>query len=308
MPMTAAGPEPTVIVVSPRPVPAPAVQDALVQAVKVAFGLVAVGLGVALRAAGENPATSGRRGAASPVMDAADVLVGTAWGAARLSGRVAVGGARVARPLVSFAAHPPLVPRRFQPGNGVQGLVQRWQQDRPDTVVALGSWTSAVLPGAVEAAMSQVDVERLVTLVLQRVDLTRVSSTVIDSIDLDRVVGEALDGMDLDPLVAGIVGRLDIEAVATEALQQVDLTEIVLKQVDLIRVAEYVVQGIDLPEIIRESTGTVASEAVRGLRMQGVDADQAVARIADRLLRRHRRHTADDLIPPQAQPTTEPQP
>ena len=71
-------------------------------------------------------------------------------------------------------------------------------------------------------------------------------------------------------------------------LEQIDLTEIVLQQVDLIRVAEYVVQGIDLPEIIRESTGTVASEAVRGLRMQGVDADAAVARIADRLLHRRR--------------------
>ena len=103
------------------------------------------------------------------------------------------------------------------------------------------------------------------------------------------------------------MGRLDIEAVATDALEQIDLTEIVLKQVDLIRVAEYVVQGIDLPEIIRESTGTVASEAVRGLRMQGVDADAAVARITDRLLHRRRSRNADTLVPPQAESPEEPQ-
>jgi hypothetical protein len=317
-----------VIVVGPRRPPAPPdVQDAVAQAVKVAFGLLSVGLSVVLRSAGEAPVVPGQRRASTPVMDAADVLVGTAWGAARLSGRIAVTGSRVAMPMVTFAARPPLVPRRLQPGHAVQVMVTRWQRDRPDTVQALGSWTSTVLPGAVEAALNQVDVERLVTLaleridldavvsavlnrldieavtlaVLERLDLTQVSSAVVEAIDLDRVVGEAIAGMDIDQLVAGVVGRLDIDAVASDALEQLDLTEIVLQQVDLVRVAEYVVQGIDLPEIIRESTGTVASEAVRGLRMQGVDADAAVARIADRLLHRRRGRSADQLIPPQAE-------
>ena len=35
--------------------------------------------------------------------------------------------------------------------------------------------------------------------------------------------------------------------------------------------------------------------------MQGVDADAAVARIADRILHRRRRRNADQLIPPQAE-------
>ena len=78
--------------------------------------------------------------------------------------------------------------------------------------------------------------------------------------------------------------EIDLGRLVTEAVQQVDLTEVVMEQVDLIGVAEYVVAGIDLPEIIRASTGSVASEAVRGLRMQGVDADLAVARIVDRVL------------------------
>ena len=102
--------------------------------------------------------------------------------------------------------------------------------------------------------------------------------------------------------VGGEVSRLDVDAVAAAALEKIDLTEIVLQQVDLVRVVEYVVQAIDLPEIIRESTGTVASETVRGLRMQGVDADVAVARIADRLLHRRRRKTGGQPIPPQAEP------
>ena len=294
--MPAPGPEPTVIVVGPRPAATPPdVQDAVAQAVKVVFGLVSVGLGVALRAAGEAPAGPVGRRAATPLMDAADVLVGTAWGAARLSGRIAITGSRVARPLVSLAARPPLVPRRMQPGHGVQVMVTRWQRDRPDTVVALGSWTSTMLPGAVDAAMSQVDVERLVTLVLERVDLDRVVAAVLQRLDLEAVVTEALEQIDLTQVV---LDQVDLGRVVGEVLDKIDLNEIVLEKVDLIRIAEYVVEGIDLPEIIRDSTLSVSSEAVRGLRMQGVDADQAVARVADRILRRRRR-TADGLVPTQ---------
>ena len=322
--MPAPGPEPTVIVVGPRPAATPPdVQDAVAQAVQVAFGLLSVGLGVALRAAGEAPATPGGRRDATPLMDAADVLVGTAWGAARLSGRVAVTGSRVARPLVALAARPPLLPRRLQPGHGVQILVQRWQRDRPDTVLALGSWTSTVVPGAVDAAMTQVDVERLVTLVLDRIDLDRVVAAVLDRIDLDGVVAAVLHRLDLNAVVTEaleqidltqvVLDQVDLGRVVGEVLDTIDLTQIVLEKVDLINVAEYVVDGIDLPEIIRDSTLSVSSEAVRGLRMQGVDADQAVARIADRILHRRRRQTADQLIPPQAevaqeQPSSEPQP
>jgi hypothetical protein len=76
----------------------------------------------------------------------------------------------------------------------------------------------------------------------------------------------------------------------------VDLTQIVMQQVDLLGVAEYVVDGIDLPEIIRDSTGSVASEAVVGLRLQGVDADVAVGRVVDRILRRGRQRRGDIVL------------
>ena len=107
----------------------------------------------------------------------------------------------------------------------------------------------------------------------------------------------ALDQLDLSQLV---LERVDFGRVIDAALQQVDLTQVVMGQVDLVAVAEYVVAEIDLPEIIRASTGSVASETVRGLRMQGVGADQAVTRIVDRVLfRRAQRRSAADAVPRQ---------
>ncbi|MFL6237932.1 MAG: hypothetical protein ACJ735_00370 [Actinomycetes bacterium] len=71
-------------------------------------------------------------------------------------------------------------------------------------------------------------------------------------------------------------------------LATVDLNA-VLKRVDLATVAQNVVQEVDLPTIIRQSTGTVTSEAVRGVRVQGIETDQAITRAVDHLLHRQRR-------------------
>ena len=54
------------------------------------------------------------------------------------------------------------------------------------------------------------------------------------------------------------VERVDLETVVTT----------VLDQTDLVAIAEEVIDGVDLPEIIRESTGSMASDTVRGARMQ----------------------------------------
>jgi len=60
-------------------------------------------------------------------------------------------------------------------------------------------------------------------------------------------------------------------------------------QLDVIGLAETVIDAIDLPEIIRQSTASVTSDGVRGLRMQSIEADEAVSRVLDRLLARRRR-------------------
>jgi hypothetical protein len=332
--------------------------DAVVQGVRAGFGVLSLALGVALRTLEESPQTLPRRsGLRAPASDVADVVVGTAWGAARLSGRLAATGARITAPALGLVLRPPLVPRRLQPAYAVQLMVERWQRDRPETLRTLGRWSATALPGAVDAALGHVDVEQVAAVVLDRVDLdvlvgdilrrldvtaitlavlqgldlTRVASTAIENTDLDRAVNGALSRLDVDEVAARlldqldltrlVLDRVDLERVATgalerldltsivvdqvdlgavvsAALQQVDLTQIVLQQVDLLGVAEYVVDGIDLPEIIRDSTGSVASEAVVGLRLQGVDADVVVGRVVDRMLgRRRQRRTEKAPLP-----------
>jgi hypothetical protein len=257
------------------------------------------------------------------VSDLADLAVGAALHAARLSGRLVQAGARIAGPVLDLALWPPLVPRRLQPGRGVQVVIERWQHDHPEDVRILRHLSGTVLPAAVDAAVGQVDVTRLVTAVLDRLDLERVVSgalerldltaIVVDQVDLSGVVSAALQDVDLTAVVvdqvdlgvvvaaalrnvdltAVVVDQVDLGVVVAAALRNVDLTQIVMQQVDLIGVAEYVVDGIDLPGIIRDSTGSVASEAVRGLRMQGVDADAVVGRAVDRVLHRRRQRRAD---------------
>ena len=280
----------------PVAVDAPDLAEAVNQAVRVAFGAVSLGLAVALRTLEETSPARGKSGAPMPVSDVADLVVGTAWGAARLSGRLAATGARVAAPVVTLALRPPGVPQRLQPGHGMSLLVQQWRRDRPEAIHSVAQWSSTAMPGAIDTVLSQLDVQRLVTTALDGIDLDQVVTEVVSRIDLDKVVTAALDQLDLTQLV---LDRVDLGRVVAEALERVDLTEVVMEQVDLIGVAEYVVAEIDLPEIIRASTGSVASEAVRGLRMQGVDADQAVARVVDRMLfRRGRRRTPAQTAAP----------
>jgi hypothetical protein len=318
--------------------------DVVAQGVKLGFGLVSLGLGVALRTLAEPPVTLPRQPAPRiPASDFADLVVGTAWGAARLSGRLAATGARFTAPVLGLALRPPLVPSRLQPGHGVQLMVERWRRDRPETVRTLGAWSATAFPGAVDATLAQVDVEQVITVVLDRLDLDVLVAAIVSRLDLDALVTSVLgrldldslvlasvDSLDLDPIVEAVLTRTDVDAIASTALAQVrlepvvsaaldqldltqlvldrvdlehivvaalerlDLTQIVLQQVDLIGVAEYVVDGIDLPEIIRDSTGSMASEAVRGLRMQGVGADVAVGRVVDRILHRRRQRRGED--------------
>jgi len=137
---------------------------------------------------------------------------------------------------------------------------------------------------------------------LDRLDLTDV---VLSRVDLQRVVREVLTRLDEETLaevlvlvdVDAVAARLDVDAV----LDRVDMTALVLERVDmgavvdaavakidLVGLAEQVIDGVDLPELIRESTGSMASDTVRGVRMHGIEADQTVSRAMDRLFRSRR--------------------
>jgi hypothetical protein len=145
--------------------------------------------------------------------------------------------------------------------------------------------------------------------VLRRIDLT---AAVTEYVDLDAVVSH----VDLDAIAArldvdAVAARLDIEAVVdrmdlTRLVQErVDLDAIVadvdidriaarididavIDRIDLVGLVQEVIAEVDLPEIIRESTGSMASETVRGARMQGIAGDEAIGRVVDRLLLRRR--------------------
>ncbi|HSE10672.1 MAG TPA: hypothetical protein VLB29_18555, partial [Nocardioidaceae bacterium] len=154
-----------------------------------------------------------------------------------------------------------------------------------DSAAARLDVDSVVRRADVDAVVDRVDVEAI----LDRLDLT---SVVLERVDLDAVLGAVLDRLDL---TAVVLERVDLAAVIDEALAKVDL----------VGIAEEVIDGVDLPEIIRESTGSMASDTVRGVRMQGIVADEAVGRAVDRLLlRRGRRPSApaEEALPTAAPP------
>lgn len=91
---------------------------------------------------------------------------------------------------------------------------------------------------------------------------------------------------DLTRELAALLDRM-VPAVADEVLRRIDL-DAVIARLDLAKLADEVIASVDLPEIIRESTGAVSSEAVREVRMRGISGDEAVGRAMERLRPRRR--------------------
>ena len=128
----------------------------------------------------------------------------------------------------------------------------------------------------------------LTSLVKENVDLDAIA----DAIDLDRII----DRLDFDAIIRD---RVDVNAVA----RQIDLdgvarlidvnavagrvdVDAIIDRVDLVGLASMVIDDVDLPRIIRESTMGVTTEVVADVRVQGEQADDTVARVMSRLLRR----------------------
>ena len=140
-----------------------------------------------------------------------------------------------------------------------------------------------------DAIIDRVEVDKVV----ERVDVDKV----IDRVDLDLIA----DRLDLDRQVARVnidvaAERIDIDAIAA----RMDLNDLasridpdplvaranidaVIARVDLLALAREIIDGIDLPGIIRQSTGALSSDAVKGVRSQSRSADDAVAGFVGRL-------------------------
>lgn len=147
----------------------------------------------------------------------------------------------------------------------------------------------------VRAVVDRVDLDAVAArldldVVAARLDVNAVAARldpdpVVLRVDVDAVAAR----VDLGALIArvdpdAVAKRLDVDAVAA----RVDLDAVVAR-LDLPRIVLEVINAIDLPEIVRESSGSAASEVVRGIRAESVQADDAVARVVDRLLRRQQR-------------------
>jgi hypothetical protein len=150
----------------------------------------------------------------------------------------------------------------------------------------------------INAIVRQVDIDAIVS----RVDI----DAIVKRIDVDAIV----ERVDIDAIVKridvdAIMERVDINAIAKRIdldaiMERVDINAIVsrvdvdaiVRRLDLVDLADEIVNGIDLPEIIRQSSGAMASDVVLDARMQSIDADVAIARLVDRIIRRRRaRHT-----------------
>ena len=134
-----------------------------------------------------------------------------------------------------------------------------------DAVVGRTNLDAAVARVDLDAVVARVDVEAIIG----RIDI----DAIVAKVDVDAVASR----IDLDTIAA----RLDADAV----VGRVDLDAIVAR-LDLAGIAREVIDEIDLPEIVRESTRTLSSETVRGLRAEGMHADDAVARFVGRVFRR----------------------
>jgi hypothetical protein len=236
-----------------------------------------------------------------------DVAVGAAARVAGASRGVVRAAGSVFRPAARVALHPPGVPQQLQPASwlgtvGAEGAARRATVRRE-----LSGLLDVLVPSALAEVLRRA---RLAELLPAYVDLDAVVAAVdldkaASRLDVDAVIRRAdieavLARVDVDTVARrldldAVLDRLDLTAVVLERVDLDRLVESVLARIDLAGLAEQVIDDIDLPEIIRESTGSMASDTVRGVRMQGIAADEAVERAVDRFRLRRRK----PLDPPQ---------
>lgn len=183
-------------------------------------------------------------------------------------------------------------------------LARRGQSSRADLARRVDGLLGFVISRVVEAFLPTID---LTAFVRAHVDLDAIAA----GLDVDKVVGRvdldaAVRRIDLDAVAGGldvdkvvvrvdldaIMRRIDLDTVARgldvdAVVSRVDLDAIV-RRVDLVGIAREVVDAIDLAEIIRQSTGALTSDSVRTIRTEAMHADDALAGVVDRLLRRTR--------------------
>ena len=198
----------------------------------------------------------------------------------------------VARPLLSWFAVPPALLGAVTTVEGkASDLNDTWSHARGPSEAAAAAFARELIPEIANALLDQID---LTQLVVDRVDVGRI----VSSIDMGRIIAEIpmdeiIARIDINAIVAGvdvnaIVERVDLNEIAG----RIDLDAIV-HRLDLGAIASEVITEIDLSQIIRESSGTMATETVEGVRLQTMDADRLLARVVDRMLLRKTERDTD---------------
>jgi hypothetical protein len=169
--------------------------------------------------------------------------------------RNSAGSERLCRALLAIGA------AAVGTGLGIAGRVARFAGDtaaravevtplRPEMLRLNDRWDEdrrALLKRLDRSITSVIDI------VLDRIDLTRI---VIERVDVNRIIEERVD-------IDGVIGRADVAGMARDVIHQ-----------------------LDLPEIVRDSSGTMAAETVESLRLRGMDADLFLSKLVDRVLHR----------------------
>ena len=180
------------------------------------------------------------------------------------------------------------VPAAVLLGAGIRTAELVWRAARPLRLVvkgAAGAAVGALVPASLAERLEErgragwVEVDRWVEATL-RYAIGRVVAALLATTDITALVREHVD---IDGLAAG----LDVDAVVA----RVDF-DAALAHIDIVRIAREVIDALELPEIIRQSTGTLTSDTVRSVRSEAMHADDIVAGVVDRLLRRSRGRTA----------------
>ena len=327
----AASPEPLGKVVPLRVAaqPPPPLEQLVEQAFKIAIGLTALASEVlaeaVARTLGREPFAEGEAPGdetdrpASGVPLVAGAAIGVALEAGRWGARAATTMFRSAELFFSLVTSPGFVREPLeQVGTRLGALDATWREQRPHDEEAAAAFLRLLIPQVVDATLDQVDLNELVATrvepdrIIDLVDLDRVIGrldidAIVNRIDLDRIleridlravvervpVEEIVSRLDVDAIVARVdldqvVRRVDVQAVA----DSLDLQALV-RRLDLTAISREVIEELDLTAIIQDAMGSMTTETVGGIRVQSMNADRAISRVVERLLRR----TADETDP-----------
>ncbi|MDP2012793.1 MAG: hypothetical protein Q8L05_01065, partial [Actinomycetota bacterium] len=210
--------------------------------IRVSFGAAALTIEVTRRVLAE--AIGARRlspNPDSPVDTALDAVLGLAFAGAQTGLRAADATVRLTAPVTSTALNlvlePPLIPKQLRLGTQINAFSRLWRAQRTDLVRSALRSGSLASPILVESAARVLNINQLITSVIDQIDMDALALELLDRIKVDplveqvvarvdivEAVGRVMETLPTDQLVAEVLSNLDMESLIATALEKVDLT------------------------------------------------------------------------------------